>query len=1123
MVGRPNLVYQQTGRFIHVADHRRHLAIVPEIPHSEPARRSVRDDAGASIGGDVGKRAVAKIVVENARLFVVAAKMLLVDLGIDVPIHQQQIRPPIVIEVEKHRSPSQIFGVEAKPSRGSHIVECSIAVVAIEGRSIVGKVRLENVKAPITVVVADRRSHARLLAPVFIERRARSYTDVGESAVAIIAIENARGAVASDINIGPAIVVEVESRNAERVVAVGLVDVRFLGNVLESVVAAIAVQDVLRPRESARPAHHRHTLPHARWPISESRRRGKIKVHVVRDHQIEMAVAIIINPRASRTPGLPRARHTRFFRDLGEHAVLVVVQAVLPVVSDVKIFPPVVVVIADANPLPPARRAQTSLDRDIGKRPVMIVAIEMVGRSFPLGKTLESRAVDDEDVGPSVVVVIEDGNPGARRFNDVLLRILAAKHVHHRQSGFLGDIREIGDGVPGRSGLALSGDEPAQRDQDQQNSPRKPVRMKTKIPRQTCNPTCMVWPRARRGQDSQFPRRPFKEAVAGAGIVTFVKAVLTSDFAGTFLISRTATKIRALAALLVLGTLAGLALAQKAPDKSAIDNLYKQGVRSLQAGDLDAARADFEKVVRLAPNAPEGHNSLGWVLMSTGKIDDAITQFRTALRLNADFLQAHINLAHALSAKGDNDAAVKEARVAVKLAPRDAEAHRSLGRALSLLRDLNDAIAEFRKASQLDPQRPDLHDELGALLVQNSQLEDASTEFAEALRLQPRSAAAKFHLGVLRWKQRSLDEAGQLLQSAVELAPDNAEAHYYLARVRADKGDSEGAVQEWMAAVKLRPDFTEAETQLGLALQRKGDAVGAVSAFRQVIKTQPDDANAHNNLGLALIQSGDAPGAVPEFEAALRLKPEDRDYRGNLGIAYLQRADFDAAIREFRAALQGAPDDVTLHYNLGLALKLKDDLPAAIVELQKAAQLDPEQADVHYTLGVIFWQQGDFARAADELRAAIKARPGYAEAHYTLGTVLKQQGKLQEAADALREAIRLQPDFAGAHTTLGGVLRQLGNTEGAAAESKLGAEMAKSVNALQAATFSTNSGRRLLNAGDLDGAISQFRSATGQLASYAPAHFYLAQALRRKGLSDEAERELRKASELDPHFKSVSE
>jgi tetratricopeptide (TPR) repeat protein len=159
----------------------------------------------------------------------------------------------------------------------------------------------------------------------------------------------------------------------------------------------------------------------------------------------------------------------------------------------------------------------------------------------------------------------------------------------------------------------------------------------------------------------------------------------------------------------------------------------------------------------------------------------------------------------------------------------------------------------------------------------------------------------------------------------------------------------------------------------------------------------------------------------------------------------------------------------------------------------------------------------------EELRAATRIRPDYAEAYYTLGTVLKQQGNLPEAVIALREAIRLQPDFAGAHTTLAGVLRQQGDTQAAAAESKLGSEIAKSANALQGATFSTNSGRRMLNAGDLDGAISQFRSAIEQSASYAPAHFYLAQALKRKGVAEEARREFQRASELDPAFKTSSD
>jgi tetratricopeptide (TPR) repeat protein len=164
----------------------------------------------------------------------------------------------------------------------------------------------------------------------------------------------------------------------------------------------------------------------------------------------------------------------------------------------------------------------------------------------------------------------------------------------------------------------------------------------------------------------------------------------------------------------------------------------------------------------------------------------------------------------------------------------------------------------------------------------------------------------------------------------------------------------------------------------------------------------------------------------------------------------------------------------------------------------------------------LYWQKGDFDPAKDELQKAIQAKSDYAEAHYTLGTVLKQQGKLTESAAELREAIRLQPDFAGAHTTLAGVLRQLGDAEGAAAEAKEGARIANSTNNLQAAKVATNSGRRLLGVGDLDGAISQFRSAIHSEPSFAAAHYQLGLAMRQKGDKEEAKKEFQKASDLDP-------
>ena len=58
----------------------------------------------------------------------------------------------------------------------------------------------------------------------------------------------------------------------------------------------------------------------------------------------------------------------------------------------------------------------------------------------------------------------------------------------------------------------------------------------------------------------------------------------------------------------------------------------------------------------------------------------------------------------------------------------------------------------------------------------------------------------------------------------------------------------------------------------------------------------------------------------------------------------------------------------------------------------------------------------------------------------------------------------------------------------------------------------------LLTAGDLDGAISQFRSAIKLAPDYAPAHLHLAEALQRKGEKEEAKQEFQRAG--DPRLQT---
>ncbi len=49
------------------------------------------------------------------------------------------------------------------------------------------------------------------------------------------------------------------------------------------------------------------------------------------------------------------------------------------------------------------------------------------------------------------------------------------------------------------------------------------------------------------------------------------------------------------------------------------DAAYRAGQAALAQRDLSAAQADFEQVVRLAPQAEQGHSALGAVLVSRGR------------------------------------------------------------------------------------------------------------------------------------------------------------------------------------------------------------------------------------------------------------------------------------------------------------------------------------------------------------------------------------------------------------------------------------------------------------------------------------------------------------------------
>jgi len=206
------------------------------------------------------------------------------------------------------------------------------------------------------------------------------------------------------------------------------------------------------------------------------------------------------------------------------------------------------------------------------------------------------------------------------------------------------------------------------------------------------------------------------------------------------------------------------------------DAAYKAGQAALARRDLGGARGDFEKVVRLAPQAEQGHSALGAVLVSLGETAAGIRELEKALAIKPTDGTAQMNLALAYEQTGAVAKALPlfaKADAGAHVEGKDLPPYALAGYARALAaKDSGLAIVKMKVAIAGDSGNAELHDELGSLYARRKDWPNAEREFAEAVRLNSEDAAAHLHLGLAlqaEGKPGALEE----LSRASELAPDD--------------------------------------------------------------------------------------------------------------------------------------------------------------------------------------------------------------------------------------------------------------------------------------------------------------------------------------------------------------
>ena len=134
-------------------------------------------------------------------------------------------------------------------------------------------------------------------------------------------------------------------------------------------------------------------------------------------------------------------------------------------------------------------------------------------------------------------------------------------------------------------------------------------------------------------------------------------------------------------------------------------------------GQMDEAISQFQKAVRLEPDAAEAYDHLGITFFNKGQLDEAIRQFGEALRLDPDYADAHYNLGVLFYQQGRTDQAIRQFQETIRLKPDHAEAHHNLGVTLGLEGQTEEAIRQFQEALRLKPDYADARKNLDLVLA----------------------------------------------------------------------------------------------------------------------------------------------------------------------------------------------------------------------------------------------------------------------------------------------------------------------------------------------------------------------------------------------------------------------
>lgn len=240
-----------------------------------------------------------------------------------------------------------------------------------------------------------------------------------------------------------------------------------------------------------------------------------------------------------------------------------------------------------------------------------------------------------------------------------------------------------------------------------------------------------------------------------------------------------------------------------------------------QAGDVEGARAAYQKPKANSAEFPAAQAKLAWSYQSAGDKEGALKLARVAAATGDS--EARITLSDLLRANESYPEAIAmlDSLIAEAKTP-EWQLHYARGQALERSGRWKEAEADLYLALKLRPNEPELLNYLGyAWIDRGERLEEAVAMVEKAVASNPRSGAIVDSLGWAHYRMGDYKKAVEVLEQAVELEAGDPEINNHLGDAYWMVGRKDEAGFQWRRVLTLKPDAkikADAEKKLASGL-----------------------------------------------------------------------------------------------------------------------------------------------------------------------------------------------------------------------------------------------------------------------------------------------------------------